>query len=233
MKQVVILNGGLGTRLYPLTLSVPKCLLPIGRDLIIDWQLKKLALHNFKDVIICINDKNGNQIRDYVGTKKYGLNISYSQLPVEATTGDRLLEVRDRLNGRFLVMYGDIITSYPLNINMRGMLTLLLHKFNDYTDKAGAGHVSINEENRITGFVEKPKGVGIFNWKWKSESYANGGFYYCTPEVLDYLHKGEDITEVIMRVKSYGYYLDYFHIDIGTHRKYKIATRNLGWRTYE
>jgi NDP-sugar pyrophosphorylase family protein len=105
---VVILAGGLATRLRPLTDDTPKAMVDINGEPFIHWQIQKLAQEGFKEIIISIGHL-GHQISDYLGDGgRYNVGVKFihdgnSQLG----TGGALTKVTESLNGKFLVTYGD------------------------------------------------------------------------------------------------------------------------------
>jgi NDP-sugar pyrophosphorylase family protein len=137
IDSIVILAGGLATRLRPITSTIPKSLLEINGKPFIDYQLELLRKQNITNVIICAGFM-GEEIRKYVGDgDKYGLKISYS------FDGDKLLgtggavkKALNLINGTFYVMYGD---SY-LNIDF-GSINQYFNKF----DKSGLMTVYKND----------------------------------------------------------------------------------------
>ena len=116
IDSIVILAGGLATRLRPITSTIPKSLLEINGKPFIDYQLELLRKQNITNVIICAGFM-GEEIRKYVGDgDKYGLKISYS------FDGDKLLgtggaikKVLNLVKGAFFVMYGDSYLNIDFN----------------------------------------------------------------------------------------------------------------------
>lgn len=108
MLPIIILAGGLATRLKPITETIPKSMVEILGRPFIDWQLELLSDSGFEQVIISVSYR-GEQIENYVGTgQKYGLNIKYvydgdSQLG----TGGAISKASKFVAGDFAVMYGD------------------------------------------------------------------------------------------------------------------------------
>jgi NDP-sugar pyrophosphorylase family protein len=111
--QCVVLAGGLGTRMRPLTETVPKTLLPVGAAPFAHYQLAWMARHDVRDVVYCIAHLGG-MVRDAVGDgSRWGLRVSYSEDgPELAGTAGALRRALDAglLHESFLVLYGD---SFP------------------------------------------------------------------------------------------------------------------------
>jgi MurNAc alpha-1-phosphate uridylyltransferase len=106
--QAVILAGGLGTRMHPRTLAVPKALLEVNGRPFIDWQLEKLATSGFQDILLCIGYL-GEQIEAHIGSGgRHGLRVLYAKEGARLLgTGGALRAALDCLEPTFLVTYGD------------------------------------------------------------------------------------------------------------------------------
>jgi NDP-sugar pyrophosphorylase family protein len=108
--QCLILAGGLGTRMQPLTRTTPKTLLPIGDVPFAHYQLSWLARHGVREVVYCIGSL-GEQVRDFVGDGgRWGLRVAYVEDgPTLAGTGGAVRRAFDAgtLRDWFLVLYGD------------------------------------------------------------------------------------------------------------------------------
>lgn len=111
--QAVILAGGLGTRLRPMTETIPKPMIPVAGSPYLEHQLRLLAEQNIRDILL-LTGHLGEQIEEFFGDgARLGLRISYSREPSPAGTGGALREARNQLEKAFLVIYGD---SYlPIN----------------------------------------------------------------------------------------------------------------------
>jgi NDP-sugar pyrophosphorylase family protein len=105
--QVVILAGGLGTRLWPLTREVPKPMVPVAGLPYLEHQLRLLAKQGLQDVLI-LTAYLGEQIEEYFGDgARLGLSIRYVREPEPLGTGGALREARRFLNDLFVILYGD------------------------------------------------------------------------------------------------------------------------------
>lgn len=107
IKQAVILAGGLGTRLRPFTNEHPKPMYRFNNKPFIEYLVEQVKSFGIKKIVILLGYK-AQEIQGYLGDgSRYGLNIEYSVTPVEYETGNRLHEIRDLLDDRFLLMYCD------------------------------------------------------------------------------------------------------------------------------
>ncbi|HLJ45213.1 MAG TPA: nucleotidyltransferase family protein [Bryobacteraceae bacterium] len=105
--QAVILAGGLGTRLRPVTEAIPKPMVPVAGAPYLEHQLRLLARQEIRDVVL-LTGYLGEQIEEYFGDgSALGLRIAYSREPAPLGTGGALREARSLLEDGFLVIYGD------------------------------------------------------------------------------------------------------------------------------
>ncbi|MCD6146457.1 MAG: NDP-sugar synthase [Thermoplasmata archaeon] len=218
--QAVILAGGFGTRLAPLTYTRAKPMLPI---------LNKPMLHHLIDSlpqeteIILATNYRTEQINDYF--KKEGIDIKINREPEPLGTGGATKYAEDYIDGTFMVLNGDIISS----LNIRKFIQF--HKKNKATATISLwpvknvwefGVVAIKPDGRITNFVEKPR---------KEEAPSNlinAGAYCLEPEILDYIEKGRLVSmekEIFPKIigegkRFYGYTFNGFWIDVGRPSSY-------------
>lgn len=105
--QIVVLAGGLATRLYPVTKNIPKSLIPVLDKPFVDYQLKLFKKNGITDVVFCIGHF-GEQIKKHVGNgSRYGLKVKYSPETERLDTGGALYNARIFLNDKFFTIYGD------------------------------------------------------------------------------------------------------------------------------
>ena len=155
--QVVILAGGLGTRLRPVTTQIPKPMVPVAGVPYLEHQLRLLAEQEFADVVL-LTGYLGEQIEEYLGDgSRLGLQLRYSREPAPLGTGGALREARSLLASEFLVIYGDSYLPIEYSpvvdrlraANASGVLVL-------YHDPSGdtdvPGNVAIDESNHIVRY---------------------------------------------------------------------------------
>src|ERR1700686_1756541 len=105
--QAVILAGGLGTRLWPLTRQVPKPMVPVAGVPYLEHQLRLLKKQSILDIVL-LTGYLGEQVEEYFGDGgSLGLAIRYSREPQPRGTAGALREARSLLAGTFLLIYGD------------------------------------------------------------------------------------------------------------------------------
>ena len=149
MIPIVILAGGLATRLRPITTNIPKSLLKVNGEPFIIHQLRNLKFHGFKNVIICIGHL-GSKIKEVIQDgSKFGLNVFYSSENEKLLgTGGAILNAFSLLDDYFFIQYGDswLEINYSkvykkfINSNKTGLMTI--HKNNDLWDKSNVEFVN-------------------------------------------------------------------------------------------
>jgi N-acetyl-alpha-D-muramate 1-phosphate uridylyltransferase len=106
--QAVILAGGLGTRLRPLTLNIPKALIEIVNEPFLSYQLRLLKKNGIKKILLCAGYKNELIKRAFGSGKKYGVDLAYSVEKGKLLgTAGALKKAQRLLNSHFMVIYGD------------------------------------------------------------------------------------------------------------------------------
>jgi glucose-1-phosphate cytidylyltransferase len=207
--KVVILAGGLGTRLSEETTLRPKPMVDIG-DKPILWHIMKIyASQGFTEFVICLGYK-GYIVKEYFAnyflhqsnvtidlssntiethdTKAEPWKITLVDTGKESMTGGRIKRIAPFIgNEPFLLTYGDGVSNVDLN-------ALLEHhkKENKLVTVTAVqpsgrfGALNLNDNNEVSSFLEKPKGDG---------SWINGGFFVCEPQIFDYIDNDKTIWE--------------------------------------
>ena len=217
--KTLVLAGGFGTRLRPLSCSRPKALFPIANKPLIDYTLESLSEAGVETVILAVYYMAESLVR-YLGPTKYDLGILYSREQRPLGTGGPLKKAKDMLNGeKFMMMNGDLLTDFDYKrlINYHeekgGLATVALTHVNDPTRY---GSVELDWEGRITRFVEKPE-LGK-----APSNLINAGIYILEPEIIDYIPDGKKVrieTEVFPKLAEemqlYGFESHGFWMDVG------------------
>ena len=207
--KVVILAGGLGTRLSEETILKPKPMVEIGEMPII-WHIMKIySSHGFNDFIICLGYK-GYMIKEYFtnyflhksdvtinladnsvkvhDSKAEPWNITLVDTGVNTMTGGRIKRIQKHTNNEpFLLTYGD------------GVGDIDITKLVGYHKKHGKactvtsvqpsgrfGALNMNDDGNVASFTEKPKGDG---------AWINAGFFVCNPDVFTYIDSDDTFWE--------------------------------------
>lgn len=186
--QVVILCGGKGTRLRELTEEIPKPLVEVGNRPILHHLMGLYAFYGYKDFILCLGYK-GDKVKEYFKGKESGWKIDFADTGEDSNKAERLMKVKDRIKGRFLLSYGDDLCDADINRLIEfhkksgKMVTLTAVRL-----ESPFGIVDINEKSEVTAFREKPK----------LDKFMNGGFYVVEKEILGRIKPGQDLEKDTM-----------------------------------
>ncbi len=197
--DAVVMAGGLGSRLRPLTDDTPKPLLPVGNRPILDHILGGLKAAGIEDVVLSLNYR-GDQIRNHVGDGgQLGMRVNYVTEKQRLGTAGALSLLSPRPTRPFLVMNGDLLT----NLNYAKLLRFqqendysLVMCVRQYKIQVPYGVVQIRGDGRISGLQEKPV----------HEHFINAGIYVIKPECLDYIPENGcfDMTDLTNRLIERG-----------------------------
>ncbi len=227
--KVLILAGGEGVKLRPLTYETPKALLPIHGKPLLAYTLEKFAKNNFRDIIISIGYL-GDKIKAYFGDgSSFGLRIFYiEQGTGESGTARPLAQAKDIIgNNSFILYYADVLA----DIDIMDML-----KFHDDRKETVTMALTTLKEPSSWG-VANMKGVRIVDFIEHPEESAamshliNAGIYIMEPKIFDYL-SGEaksmetDIFPALSeKGKLFGYAFQGQWFDVGTLKNYEMAVK--------
>ncbi|MCD6236283.1 MAG: nucleotidyltransferase family protein [Thaumarchaeota archaeon] len=185
--KAVILAGGYGKRLKPLTETTPKPLLPIAGKGIIEWQIKWLKHYGVDEVIICAGYLKEKIIERVGNGSRYGVKVGYVVEEEPLGTGGALKNAEHILKKEdsFLVLNGDVLTDF-------NPLALIDDLEDGYVGAMALVHlpspfgiVHFDQKTmKIKSFTEKPR---------ISEYWINAGVYAFKPEIFDYLPESGDI----------------------------------------
>ena len=185
--KAVIMAGGEGTRLRPLTLSTPKPMLPIANIPMMEHIVRLLREHGFDDIVVTVAFLAQN-IRTYFGDgSEFGVRIRYATEDTPLGTAGSVANARAELDERFLVISGDVLTDIDLGAivdehDRRGAVaTIALKSMENPVD---FGIVITDAEGRIERFLEKPTWGEVFS------DTINTGIYVLEPEIFDYIGEG-------------------------------------------
>lgn len=220
--RAVVLAGGRGTRLKPLTAVFPKPLVPLGDKPIIEIVLRRLANLGFQDVTLCTGYLPELIMAVCGDGAKFGLNIEYSHEDVRLGTAGPLAGV-ERLTDPFIVLNGDLLTT----LNFNAMLDDHTRYNADITVgvyrrdvKIDFGVVQTGPQDKFIGFQEKP----TYHFE------VSMGVNVISASVMEHVRPGEylDMPDLIMRVHDSGgkihcYREDCYWLDIGRMDDYALA----------
>jgi len=178
-NKVILMVGGLGARLRPLTNDMPKPLLEVGNKPILETIIANFAKYGFKNIVLSVNYKS-KMIQDYFGDgSRLGVSIEYIIEDKRLGTAGALSLMRGQLTEPFFVMNGDLLT----NVNFEHMLEYHLTNqavatmgVREYDFQVPYGVVNI-EDHLITNVEEKPT----------HRFLVSGGMYILEANVLSYI----------------------------------------------
>lgn len=190
-KKAVILAGGQGTRLRPLTLTTPKALVEIHGKTLTEHILDLLKKYNVEEVFLSIGYLK-DKIMDYFGDgEKFGIRILYIEENEPLGTAGPLKAAKDFFTESFIVSNGDelkkieIDKMFGVHKKEHALITIALTK----VENPSMYGVARLEGNKILEFVEKPKKEDA------PSNLINAGFYIIEPRVLDLIPEGFSMLE--------------------------------------
>jgi mannose-1-phosphate guanylyltransferase/phosphomannomutase len=219
--QAVIMAGGEGSRLRPLTSNMPKPMLPVGNRPLMEHIIRLLRKHGFTEVTATVQFLS-SVIRNYFADgSDLGVSLSYSLEDLPLGTAGSVLNARSLLSGSFLVVSGDSLTDLDLDEVVRfhreraASATLVLRRM---ADPLEFGIVMTAEDGRIERFLEKPTWGQVFT------DTINTGIYVLEPEVLDLIPPdgpfdfSAELFPLMLDkgLPLYGYVTDEYWTDVGT-----------------
>ncbi len=187
MPKAVILAGGLGKRLRPLTSDRPKPLVEVAGRPIIEWQIEWLKKYGFRDIVVLAGYKWERLIEHLGSGQRLGVKIAYVVEDEPLGTGGAIKNAQHILSTEdyFIVVNGDIITDLPLDrlvrkleVEREAIAAIALVPL-----RSPYGVVEVDAEGWIRSFREKP----VLNY------WINAGVYAMRPAIFDYLPDQGDI----------------------------------------
>lgn len=230
--KAVVMAGGRGTRLRPLTCRLPKPMVPLLGRPVLEYSIHLLREEGFVDLAITSFYKPQVLEAFFSNGEEWGVSLDYYIEEEPLGTAGSIKNAEDSLKETFLVISGDALTSIPLKKAMffhkeRGALaTLILKRVKNPLEY---GVVMTDGEGRITRFLEKPSWGQIFS------DTVNTGIYILEPEILEYMEKGEkvdfshDLFPLLLEEGRplYGYVAEGYWSDIGSLEEYQRTHQDL------
>ncbi len=220
--------GGEGTRLRPLTANQPKPMLPMANRPMAEHVVNLLRRHGFEDIVVTVAFL-ANHVRTYFGDgSEFGVRMVYATEETPLGTAGSVLNARDELDERFLVISGDVLTDIDLSElvafhdKQQSTVTLALKAMENPLE---FGIVITGADGRIERFLEKPGWGDVFS------DTINTGIYVLEPEVFDWIAAGRQVDfsgEVFPAMLEagrpmYGFVAGGYWEDVGTHDAYLSA----------
>ena len=223
--KAVIMAGGEGTRLRPLTCSRPKPMVPVANKPVMQYIIELLRKYELVDIAVTLQYMP-ETIKDYFRDgSEYGVNLSYYVENTPLGTAGSVKNAEEFLDDTFIVISGDALTDADLKSavdfhNNKGSIATLLLKKVDVPLEYGV--VVTDSESRVTRFLEKPSWGEVFS------DTVNTGIYILSPVVLTYFNRNEmfdfsrDLFPILLNegMPMYGYIIDDYWCDIGDPNAY-------------
>jgi NDP-sugar pyrophosphorylase family protein len=226
ISTAVVLAGGRGLRLAPLTNNIPKALVRIRSKPLLEWVMRWLARSGVRDVVVGVA-YGKEKIMDYFGDgSRIGLRIVYSLHSVEGGTAEGFRKAIERYvtDQTFLAMNGDELTNLSvrnlckLHLSSGGLATIAVAQF-----RSPFGIVTLDSNDLITRFEEK---VTI------PDTYVSIGLYAFERQILDYIPRSGDIERATFPVlsqkkKLHAYRHDGFWMTVNNLKELQEAEENI------
>jgi mannose-1-phosphate guanylyltransferase len=223
--KAVILVGGEGTRLRPLTYLTVKAMVPVLNKPFIEYVIRHLSHHNINEIILAVGYKPDRITEYFTHESHLGTKLIYSIETNPLGTAGAVKNAESHIDNTLLVMNGDIFTDMNFTDMIRfhknrgAKVTIALTPVEDPTR---FGVVETDSNLRVTRFVEKPKREQV------TSNMINAGVYIIEAEVLKRIPEGKrcmfehDIFPSMVAEKEpvFGYTTDVYWMDMGTPEKY-------------
>lgn len=207
----MILHGGQGTRLRPLTHTGPKQLIRVAGKPVSQWVLEQIRDAGIRDVIIILGDNNPSRVVEYYGDgSRFGIKITYVYQGKARGLADAVYRVKDLVSDKFIVYLGDNIVPYDLSkfSKFNSSASILLAK----VDNPNRFGVAVIRGNKVVKLIEKPKEF--------ISDLALVGVYGFTKEIFEVIEslrpswRGElEITDAIQGLIDRGKEVEFQIVD--------------------
>ncbi|RLI98693.1 MAG: nucleotidyltransferase family protein [Candidatus Aenigmatarchaeota archaeon] len=228
-RKAVILAGGKGTRLRPITYEIPKALIPVHDRTLTEHLFDLFKRHGINDIVLSIGHLGDKIKKEYGDGSRYNVNINYVEEKEPLGTGGPLRLARNMLKGTFVVTNGDelkdidLTAMYEFHKKSGALVTIALTTVSDPSQYG----VARLEGNKILEFVEKPKREEA------PSKLINSGLYMMEPEVIEMVKESgfcmleKDVFPRLASMgKLYGFPFSGQWFDTGNMERYEKALKN-------
>ncbi len=230
--KAMIMAAGVGSRLMPLTMHIPKPMVPVGNRPLMEYIINLLENHHCKQLIANLH-YHAESIRDYFQDgSKYGLSLNYSPEEELMGTAGGVKKCEWFLDDTFVVISGDALTDIDITSLLQahrrhGALATIALKRVEEVEHFGI--VITDEKDKIKSFQEKPKRAEALS------NLANTGIYVFEPEIFKYIPPrqfydfGKQVFPHLVKVGApfYGITIDDYWCDVGNIDTYRQAHQDL------
>ena len=229
--KAVVMAGGEGSRLRPLTINRPKPMVPIADRQVMAHIIELLKMHGITEIVVTLQYL-ANVVQDHFGDGSgYGVHIEYALEDQPLGTAGSVKNAEHLLQEPFLVISGDALTDFDLSkvidfhTNRKATATLTLTRVPNPLDY---GVIIVIERAEVQQFLEKPSWGEVFS------DTVNTGIYVLSPTVFRYIEKGKftdwskDVFPHMLREEDtlLGYVAEGYWTDVGTIEEYMRANRD-------
>jgi len=218
--KVIVLCGGKGERLYPLTNNIPKPLLKIKEKPILSHIIDHLSKYDLKDLIITTGYK-AEIINEFI-TSNYADSMIQMVDSGDADIVKRIQESLEYIDGDFMLLYGDTLSNIDINDLIKyhhasdSLVTMAVWPLTSQF-----GIVEVDETGKVSGFKEKPR----------LDKWINIGYFYFNKEMAGQIRKYSNFAELLIDVANDGILAAYkhegIHITVNTIKELAEAERNI------
>ena len=180
--KAVILAGGLGTRLRPLTNKKPKPMLPLGKKPLLEHLIKWIKKNGVKDIVLCVSYLHETIEKYFEDGSKFGVKIEYAISSKPLATAGQLKTAEKFIDDTFVCVYGDTILDFNLK-NMiiqhkekKSFITMSLY---EYKTNIRYGVIDTKNNGKVSAWNEKPE----------IKAKVNIGCYVMEPAILSFIPK--------------------------------------------
>ncbi|MEZ0537490.1 sugar phosphate nucleotidyltransferase [Caldicellulosiruptoraceae bacterium PP1] len=228
----IIMAGGSGTRLRPLTAAIPKPMIPFFNKPVIEYAVELLKKHNISKIATTLQYMPDKIINHFEDGKKWDVEINHYIEKDPLGTAGSVKNAKDFLDTTFVVLSGDGITdadltqAYKFHKERQSKVTIILKEVEIPIEY---GIVLIDKEGKVQKFFEKPSWSEVFS------NLANTGIYIIEPEILDYIEDGrpydfsKDLFPKLLtqKIPLFGYVTKGYWCDIGDVSSYIKAHQDV------
>jgi len=226
--KAVVMSGGFGIRLRPLTVNLPKPMVLLFNQPILIHLLNLLKSYGLKEIVMLLYYQPEIITNYFADGEKYGLKIKYYLPKGDLGTAGSVKFAQEDLKNTFLVISGDLFTNFDLgkavefHLEHKALVTVVLTRV---ADPLPYGIVVTKENGKIERFLEKPSWGEVFS------DTINAGIYILEPEVFEYIPEGEEfdfsrnLYPLLLEknLPLYGYIAEGYWRDIGNLEEYRLV----------
>ena len=229
--KAVILAGGLGTRLRPLTLKTPKPMLPLGKKPILEHLIHWNKKNGVKSIVLCVSYRKEKIQKYFKDGKKFGVNIEYAVSKKPLATAGQLKTAEEFIDDTFVCIYGDSIFDFSLknmikqHVKKKSFATMSLY---EYKTNLAYGVINTSKKGRVISWDEKPE----------MKANINMGCYVMEPDIFKYIPKNKPygMDDLIKKALINKKLINSFvtkkgFLDIGNKESYKQANEKFTKKT--